>query len=100
MKKYLFILIFGIFCMTNCTTSKIYVQRSPVAVTDKDTLNVWFLSSETGSFMYAVWMSGAYGDKTKVYLVNSKEFQELVSKSRKQFDASLPSKNGGLTNRF
>jgi hypothetical protein len=83
MKKFLiFLFLLTITLMYSCKTEHCYVQRSSVAISDMDTNRVWLMESECGCMIYNAWIQGWFGDKTKVYLVDTAQFQQLLKKSK------------------
>jgi len=68
--------------MFSCTTQHSYLQRSSVAISDEDTNRVWLLESECGCMIYNAWMKGYFGDKTKVYMVDTAQFHQLLKNSK------------------
>lgn len=92
MKTFLFLII--LFAIFSCNTTQNYVQRSDVAITDKDTSNLWILNSDVGPEIYKIWSSGIFGDKTKVFLINENEFNSLLVKSKRINEVSISQPDG------
>ncbi len=62
--------------MSGCTSAEFYVKRSDVVVTTIDTTKMWILNNTDGKTIYEAWETGAFGTKTKLYLIDSISFQK------------------------
>ena len=64
-----------------CSTPKSHIKHSDVTVVTPDTSKIWILNQGHGPVIYNAWIKGAYGNKTKVTLVDSIEFAQLCKKA-------------------
>jgi hypothetical protein len=77
-QKIKLILLLGI--MSGCKTNQTLVQRSDVAFENIKTNEIYICKCGTGTTIYQTWMTGIYGDTTKVHLIDSVEFEVLSNK--------------------
>jgi hypothetical protein len=78
MKRIILILSVGI--MSGCSNTRTLVQRSDVAFENIKTNEIYICKCGTGTTIYRTWMTGIYGDTTKVHLMDSVEFEVLSNK--------------------
>lgn len=69
------------FIAFGCQTIKPHIQHSEVSVVSYDTTKMWILNKDHGPIIYKAWEQGSYGNKTKVYLVDSSEFANICKKA-------------------
>ena len=92
MKKFLILIAFT-FILLSCATQHSYIQRSSIAISDEDTNRVWLLKSDCGCMIYNAWMQGWFGKKTRVFLIDSIEFNNLLKKSKMGYNTQpIPTK--------
>jgi len=75
--KIIIILILG--TMFGCSTTKTYIQVSPIAKRTVDYKHVYFLDNETGNIIYKMWIEGLFGNETQPHLVDSIKFNSIES---------------------
>lgn len=69
--------------ISSCSLSEDLIQRSHISITTKDEKILYLKDTEASRRIYEVWMSGAYGKETQVYLVNELEFEKMIKKAKK-----------------
>ena len=69
--------------VASCGSNKDLIQRSDISITTQDEKIIYLKDTETGRSIYEVWMSGAYGKETQVYLINESEFEKMIKKVNK-----------------
>lgn len=74
-----------------CQSPQTLIVRSDFTVMNLDSTKMWIKDTDSGKNLYEVWKKGEFGNDTKVYLVDSVRFNNLVGKSfnRKSTTVSL-----------
>ena len=80
MKKIVFPLSVLVMGLMSCQSHTNLIQPGPVTVMTQDSSKLWIHDSDIGKNLYQVWKSGKYGPGTKVYLVDSNQFNQLRSR--------------------
>ena len=78
MKKVLIIVGLAI---GGCQSPQTLIMKSDFTAVNQDSTKLWIKDTEFGKFLYKSWKNGVYGNDTKVYLLDSTEFNNLVGKS-------------------
>jgi hypothetical protein len=76
MKKLLIIVGLAI---VGCQSPQTLIVKSDFTAVNQDSTKLWIKDSEFGRHLYKAWKSGVYGEDTKVYLLDSTRFDNLVS---------------------
>jgi len=84
MKSVLFLIGVVVLGLVSCQSHTSLIQKSDVAIMTKDSTHMWILNKGVGSIIYEQWMEGSFGNRTKVYLIELTEFEELAKKAKKQ----------------
>ncbi len=79
MKKYFLILVVGI--MSGCASNQTFIKRSEVAIVSDDNKKLYICDKNQGPMIYRQWLTGVYGDSTKVLLVDTATFNKMCKKS-------------------
>jgi hypothetical protein len=84
------IIIVGL-AIVGCQSPQTLIVKSEFTVVNQDSTKLWIKDTDFGKHLYNAWKSGVYGNDTKVYLVDSTGFENLVGKSfnRKSSTVSL-----------
>lgn len=82
------LIILSLLILGSCKSPKLAVSPkldivSEVSVVSSDHKQVYFKKSEHGIYMYNIWMTGIYGDSTRVILLDKPDFAMLVKKVKK-----------------
>jgi hypothetical protein len=84
MKKIIFVLTIGLAVGCGITRptaqandKSLNIKHSEILIASPDTSVVWILNTQHGNLIANTWMSGAYGTKTRVVVVNQEEFEQL-----------------------
>jgi hypothetical protein len=82
MKKIVYILSIGFMVGCGVTQPSINssaqnIKHSDILISAPDTSVVWIMDTQHGNLIARTWKSGAYGDKTKVVMLDSVEFEEM-----------------------
>lgn len=83
MKKLLFLIGVVALGLASCQSHTTLVKKSDVAIMTPDSTHMWILNEGIGNIIYEQWTCGAFGDRTKVYLVDATEFSQLSKKAKK-----------------
>jgi len=77
--------------IVGCQSPQTLIVKSDFTVVNQDSTKMWIKDTDFGRNLYEVWKKGKFGDDTKVYLLDSTEFNNLVGKSfnRKSTTVSL-----------
>jgi hypothetical protein len=80
MKKVLIIVGLAI---GGCQSPQTLIMKSDFTAVNQDSTKLWIKDTEFGKFLYKSWKNGVYGNDTKVYLLDSTEFNNLVGTKSK-----------------
>lgn len=69
--------------IVGCQSPQTLIVKSEFTVVNQDSTKLWIKDTEFGRNLYNVWKSGVYGDETKVYLMDSVRFDNLVGTKQK-----------------
>lgn len=72
-----------------CQSSQTLIVKSEFSVVNQDSTKLWIKDTEFGRNLYNVWKSGVYGDETKVYLMDSVRFDNLVGTKQKTKNSTV-----------
>ena len=77
--------------IVGCQSPQTLIVKSEFTVVNQDSTKLWIKDTDFGKHLYNAWKTGVYGEDTKVYLVDSAGFENLVGKSfnRKSSTVSL-----------
>lgn len=84
MKSILFLIGVVVLGLVSCQSHTSLIQKSDVTIITSDSAHMWILDKGIGRVIYEQWMEGSFGDKTKVYLIESTEFEGLAKKAKKR----------------
>lgn len=83
------ILIIVGLAIVGCQSPQTLIVKSEFAVVNQDSTKLWIKDTEFGRNLYNVWKSGVYGDETKVYLMDSVRFDNLVGTKQKTKNSTV-----------
>jgi|688.fasta_scaffold06268_8 hypothetical protein len=66
-----------------CQSPQTLIMKSDFTAVNQDSTKLWIKDTEFGKHLYNAWKTGVYGDDTKVYLLDSTEFNNLVGTKSK-----------------
>lgn len=64
--------------IVGCQSPQTLIVKSDFTVVNQDSTKLWIKDSEFGRNLYNAWKTGVYGEDTKVYLLDSVRFDNLV----------------------
>ena len=64
--------------IVGCQSPQTLIVKSNITVVNQDSTKLWIKDTDFGRTIYNAWKSGVYGDDTKVYLLDSTQFDNLV----------------------
>jgi len=67
--------------IVGCQSPQTLIIKSDFTITNMDSTKLWIKDTDFGKHLYDAWKTGVYGNDTKVYLLDSTEFNNLVGKS-------------------
>jgi hypothetical protein len=76
------IIIVGL-AIVGCQSPQTLIVKSDFTVVNQDSTKMWIKDTEFGRYLYKSWKTGVYGDDTKVYLLDSTRFDNLVGTKSK-----------------
>jgi hypothetical protein len=75
MKK--LVIIVGL-AIVGCQSPQTLIVKSDITVVNQDSTKLWIKDTDFGRNLYNAWKTGVYGNDTKVYLLDSTQFDNLV----------------------
>ena len=76
------IIIVGL-AIVGCQSPQTLIVKSEFTVVNQDSTKLWIKDTDFGRNLYKSWKSGVYGNDTKVYLLDSVRFENLVGNKQK-----------------
>lgn len=65
--------------IVGCQSPQTLIVKSDFTVVNQDSTKLWIRDTEFGRNLYNTWRTGVYGEDTKVYLLDSVRFDNLVA---------------------
>ena len=80
MKK--LVIVVGL-AIVGCQSPQTLIVKSDITVVNQDSTKLWIKDTDFGRNLYNAWKTGVYGNDTKVYLLDSTRFNNLVGTKSK-----------------
>ena len=82
------IIIVGL-AIVGCQSPQTLIVKSDFTVVNQDSTKLWIKDTDFGKNLYNTWKTGIYGDNTKVYLLDSVRFDNLVGNKQKSKNSTV-----------
>ena len=82
------IIIVGL-AIVGCQSPQTLIVKSDFTVVNQDSTKLWIKNTDFGKNLYNTWKTGIYGDNTKVYLLDSVRFDNLVGNKQKSKNSTV-----------
>lgn len=82
------IIIVGL-AIVGCQSPQTLIVKSDFTVINQDSTKLWIRNTDFGKNLYNTWKTGIYGDNTKVYLLDSVRFDNLVGNKQKSKNSTV-----------